>query len=205
MNTKLRVFLTHEAGDLLTRFQFEWASTDIELLNKFGDPLVNVGGSFLAAATLTPTISSGVFTHVTVNTPGAVGCYSTYNPPEVVVSDPGNLGATAAFSVTMGTGAGVGTITDIIVDTGGTGYSGSSTLTLSGAHTTVYPDQFVKLFNGFPYVRRINTMDAADPSLEIFSTLYVATIEQRVTAALASLRNVELNGQDLTKELVYQP
>lgn len=205
MNTKLRVFLTHEGGDLLARFQLEWASVDVELISKFGDPTVNVGGSFLAAATLTPVISSGVFTGVTVDTPGAVGCYSTYNPPEVVVTDPGNLGANATFSVTMGVGPAVGTITDVSVLTGGTGYSGSSTITLSNSHTTVYPDQYVKLFGGFPYTRRINTMDPADPSLAIFSDLYVATIEQRIADALTTLRNIEINGRDLTKELVYQP
>lgn len=203
MNTKLRTFQSHEGGDLLLKFTLEASSHDRELAEKFGEPEIEVGATIFTAATLTPTINGGgTFTGVTVATPGAAGTYSSAKPVTVVITDPGAAGVNAAFTVTL---SGSGTISSVAVNNGGSGYHAGTTLALAGDHVTVYPAQKVKLFSGFPYTRRVNTIAAGDPSLTTLATTYSDLISTRVAAALTALRAIETGGYDLTKETVTQP
>ena len=203
MNTKLRIFQEHLDGDLLINFQLDLSSRDRELIGKFGDPEIEVGATLLRKAVLVPSINgSGVFTSVAVSDAGAAGTYSSAVPVTVVISDPAGLGTGAAFTVTVNPSTGV--ITSVAVNTGGTGYTGS-TLSLTGDHVTVYPAQKVKLAAGFPFIRRVNNISAGDASLSVVANSYIALVKGRVETALATLRAIETSGYDLTQEAVSQP
>lgn len=204
MSTKLRVFQTHQNGDLLLRFVLEADSHDTELMGKFGEPEVEVGGTFFEDATLTPVRNgSGVITSVTVVDGGAQHTYSAQRAVQITAVDPSNAGAGATFAAVLNPTTGV--ITSVTVLTGGTGYGASTTLSITGGHVTNYAAQKVKLLSGFPYTRRINTIAAGDTSLAALADLYVAQIETNVAAALTSLRALDSSTTDLTKEVVYQP
>lgn len=204
MNTNLRVFQSHEDGDLLIKFVLECSSIDRELMAKFGEPRIEVGGTFLTAATIHPVVNgSGNITSVVVDTAGSNGAYSAYVPVTVLVTDPGGLGHDATFSPVIDTAT--GTITGVTVLTQGVGYASNTSLVLTGDHVTTYPAQTVKLLSGFPYTRRINTVAAGDASLQTLATLYSNTLKTRVETALHTLRQLETGGFDLTKETVYQP
>lgn len=202
MNTKLRIFQSHEDGDLLIRFTIEANSYDKELAAKFGEPRIEVGGEFLSPATVALVVDSGTIVEANLTSSGEPGAYSSFLPVTAVVSDPGNEGVDAAFEISV---ASNGTIDGIGIANGGSGYADASTLTLTGSHRTVYAPQTVKLFTGFPYTRRVNTIDAGDPSLATLATAYVAAITSRVNDALATLRALETDGRDLTSETVTQP
>lgn len=203
MNTKLRVFQSHQQGDLLLRFTLELSSRDLELIGKFGDPEIEVGGTYFSAATLNPPSISlaGVIESVGVATQGEPYTYSQQRP--IVFKVTSTSGSAAAFSAVLSDD---GQLTDVTVEEGGTGYSEDAIVSIeSGDHVTSYPAQKVKLLAGFPFTRRINTIPAGDTSLAALADLYVAQIETNVAAALAALRALDTTATDLTKELVYQP
>ena len=203
MNTKLRVFQNHQDGDLLLRFVLEASSHDVELMRKFGDPEIEVGGTYFQNATLdAPVISEGgVIASVAVATAGAEHTYSPQRP--VVLQAVGTSGDGAILNAVLTENGQLDSIT--VVD-GGSGYSEDTVVRIvSGSHVTTYPLQKVKLFSGFPFTRRINTIPAGDASLAALAALYVAQIQTNVGTALAGLRALDTTTTDLTKEVVYQP
>lgn len=202
--TNLRIFRSHENGDLLLRFVMEWTTFDQDLVVRFGDPLIEVGGTFLAAAQLTPEfrVDDQGFNLVLVDYPGAAGAYSPLSPPQVQIGNSVGQGANALFQVQL---AADGRVDAVDVIDSGSGYAASTTLTLSNARTTVYPSQRVKLFAGFPYTRRINTLSPDDPSLAFLASEYETRIIEQVEEALAALRRLPVDGRDLTGESVVQP
>lgn len=204
MHTKLRVFQSYNNSDLAIRFQMEWSSHDRELISKFGDPDISVGGSFFTAARIHPVVNAqtGAITSVVVDYVGSVGAYSDAVDVEVVVTDPYGAGEDAVFSVAI---AANGTIVTVTPTTQGTGYNEDTTLELIGDHVTAYPAQYVKLYAGFPYTRTVNTMEPGDHSLATLVTAYVAGIKSQIEAELIRLRAIETSGDDLTTETVYQP
>lgn len=201
MSTNLRVFTTHEGGDTLLRFVFEPDTNDRELIKKFGDPEISVGGSFLLSATLAaPTISGGVITAVAVATQGGVGAYSSARP--VVIQATDSVGTGATFTAVRN---GSGQLTGVTVTAGGSNYSPSTVVRIvSGGHETYYPEQKVKLLAGFPFTRRISTIAPGDTSLSTLVSAYRGQISTAVNEAMDALRLLDTNTTDLTTEVVYQ-
>jgi hypothetical protein len=202
MSTKLRVIQSHQNGDLFIRFALEADSRDVELMTKFGEPEIEVGGTFFQDATLgAPTIAGGAITVVPVATPGANFTYSAQKA--ITFGTTGTSGSGATFVAVLN---GNGQLASVTVSAGGTGYSNDTLVRiLSGSHVTTYPSQKVKLLSGFPYTRRINTIAPGDTSLSALATLYVNQIESNVAAALTALRALDTTTTDLTRETVYQP
>jgi hypothetical protein len=200
MTTNLRIFRTHENGDLLLRFVIEWSTHDRDLVQQFGDPAIDVGGTFFEAAQLTAAFrpDNQGFDSVTVDFPGEPGTYSPQLPPTVEVTDPEGLGENALFSVELNDN---GTIQTVTVVDSGSSYGPNSTVALTNDHVTTYPSQLVRLYSGFPYTRRINTIPANDDSLAHLAEAYEEHIITQVEAQLALLRGLP----DLTGESVTQP
>lgn len=204
MSTNLRVFTSHDKGDTLLRFVFEPDTHTLELIKKFGDPEIEVGGTWLQSATLgAPTIVGGVITVVPVTSQGDINAYSPQRPIIVEAVDPAGTGSGATFAAVM---SGSGRITSITVSTGGTNYSANTVVRIaSGGHETHYPNQKVKLLAGFPFTRRINTISPGDLSLEQLVSDYRGFLSENVQTALTALRALDTNTTDLTSEIVYQP
>lgn len=202
MSTKLRVFQTHQDGDLLLRFVLEPDSHDTELAEKFGDPEIEVGGTYFEAATLAPpVIAGGVIQSVAILTPGSDYVYSPQRPLEIEAE--GTTGSGATFSATLTPAGRLNTLT---VVSGGSNYSDDTVVRIvKGDHVTYYPPQKVKLWSGFPFTRRINTIAPGDATLPVLTQQYVAQIQTNVETALAALRALDNPTTDLTKEIVYQP
>ncbi len=198
MSSQLRVFQKHVKGDLLLTFNFEASSADTALMDKFGEPEIEVGGTYFSKAELSPTISGGAITAVTVAAAGSSYTYSAQKP--VVVSAVDTVGSGATFTAVL---SGTGTISSVTVTAGGSGYTGGTTLQITGDHVTVYPAQKVKLWTGFPFTRRIDTISASDSTLTRLVDLYVAQVKTNVETALTTLRALNTPDRDLTKEIVY--
>jgi hypothetical protein len=204
MRTNLRAFTSHDKGDTVLRFVFEPDTNVLELIKKFGDPEIEVGGTWLSSATLgAPTIVSGAITAVPVTFIGDTNAYSAQRPIIVEAVDPAGTGSGATFTAVMN---GSGKITSITVNSGGTNYSAGTTVRIaSGGHQTTFPNQKVKLLAGFPFTRRISTIEPGDLSLEQLVMDYRGFISSNVQTALTNLRALDNNTTDLTSEVVYQP
>lgn len=202
MSTNLRVFTTHDNGDTLLKFVFEPSTRDRELIQKFGDPEIEVGGTWLLSATLQPpTIVGGVITAVDVATQGDLHAYSAQRP--IVLAAEGSTGSGATFSPALNINGQLGFVN---VTAGGSNYSVDTVVRIvSGGHETKYPSQKVKLLAGFPFTRRINTITPGDTSLEQLVTLYRSFINTNVQNAMTALRALDTPPYDLTTEVVYQP
>lgn len=204
MSTNLRAFTSHDKGDTVLKFVFEPDTYIVDLIKKFGDPEIEVGGTWLASATLgAPTIVGGAITVVPVTDQGATNAYSAQRPIVVEAVDPANTGHGAQFTAVMN---GSGKITSITVNAGGSNYSAGTVVRItSGGHETHFPSQKVKLLAGFPFTRRINTISPGDLSLEQLVLDYRGFISSNVQTALTALRALDTNTTDLTSEIVYQP
>ena len=201
MSTNLRVFTSHAKGDTLLKFVFEPSSHDRELIQKFGDPDIEVGGTWLLSGTLQPpTIVAGAITAVGIATPGDLHAYSTQRP--VILEAVGSTGSGAIFNPVLNSNGQLGSIS---ITAGGSNYSPDTVVRIvSGGHETRFPSQKVKLLAGFPFTRRINTIATGDDSLEQLVTLYRGFISTNVQDALEALRLLD-PAYDLTTEVVYQP
>lgn len=198
--TRLRVFQTLDGGSLLIKFQVDWGTSDVELVEKFGDPEINVGGEFPELATATATFDAyGTFTDVTVVSGGTAGMYAGTYVPSVVIHDPGSQGYGATFETTV---SGAGLLTDITVLQGGLGYDADTTITIAGGYKSTYSEQYVKLYAGFPYTRRIDTISVSEDWLATTAASYIANIQSQVQTAILDLRALKTSGHDLTSEAV---
>ncbi|RTL07591.1 hypothetical protein EKK58_00020 [Candidatus Dependentiae bacterium] len=204
MSTNLRVFTSHVKGDTILRFVLEPDSRDLELMNKFGEPEIEVGGGWLLSATLDPpTIVGGAITAVTVDSPGDVRAYSAQRPVVIEAVDPTGAGSGAVFEAVL---LDNGRLDSVDVVSGGSNYSAGTTVRItSGGHETHFPIQKVKLLSGFPFIRRITTIPPGDDSLAQLVSLYRGQISSAVQSAMAALRLLDTPEKDLTTETVYQP
>jgi hypothetical protein len=145
-----------------------------------------------AVTTATASISGGVVTSVTVNTPSNNG-YNTV--PTITFSGGGGSGATAV--AVMDTASNGGTILSITVTAGGSGYTSAPTVTVEN---TTYNNTFsgivfencrLKSYSGRDSVKKA-------PSAILDSSVVFATIRDKQMGALASYYK-EYNDQIIRK------
>lgn len=179
-------------------FQVDQASisqTDRELIAKFGEPEIAVGGTFFGGATATATVSSGVVTAITISNGG-----NNWPSVPTVVFTPTNGGANAAATAVLTNGV----ITAINISNGGSGYTGAPTIsfTPTPSNTFTIPDEYLKIFSGLPYTKNFDSLTSPfNTNTEAKVTGYKSTIQQRFAAALTTLR---ANGETFTGEEITQ-
>jgi hypothetical protein len=153
---------------------------DKKRMRKFGEPEIELGGTFIGGATAASTIGSGAVTAITILDGG-----NNYpSTPTVVISGGGGSGATATATLTNGV------VTSITVTGGGTSYTSAPTVTItSPANQFTLPSEKVKIRSGFPVRREFDsTASPFDTNTLTKVNAYKDEIQARFVAAITALR-----------------
>lgn len=157
---------------------------DKKRMRKFGEPEINLGGTFIGGATGFAVLSTGTVGSVVITTGG--NGYQT--APAVTFTAP-TSGTTAQGTAVITNGV----VTSVTITTAGSGY-GSTAPTVTFATPTdnfSLPNEFVKVRSGFPVRREFDSTAAPfDTNTNIKVSAYKAEIQRRFTAAFTTLRTL---------------
>lgn len=155
---------------------------DKKRMRKFGEPEIDLGGTFIGGAIGTAILSSTNVASVTIIDGG-----NNY-PSAPTVSFSGGAGTGAAGTAVLTNGV----VTSVTITNGGSGYTSAPTVTFSSAANEFsLPTCNVKIRSGFPVRREFDsTASPFDTNTLTKINAYKDTIQTRFTAAITALRNL---------------
>lgn len=194
---KLRTFKSLVKGTYVLSFELDidaLAPADRDLLAKFGEPEINVGGVFFGGAELKAVLSGSTVSSVIV----VDGGNNFSSAPAVTASSTSGSGALFGTPVMSG-----GLIVSVPVSAAGTGYLTAPTLLVAAqGNEFTLPAEYVKIRSGLPFTKEF------DPSAAVFAINvqakvngYKAEIQRRWSAALLALRTEAdgFTGEEITE------
>lgn len=154
------------------------STSDKNLMNKFGEPEINVGGTFIGGAIGTAVLSSGSVASITIVSGG-----NSYPSAPAVTFSSGSAAGTAVLTN--------GAVTSVTITNGGSGYGSTPpTVTFTApANQFILPDEYVKIRSGFPIQKEFDsTAPPFDTNTLVKVNAYKDHIQTLWTAAITNLR-----------------